>query len=162
MTETHRLLIGRNTAERTRFFVKIELRQEPGSGRQTIEHEPVPDTYIELSMTYEEVNHRGEFESGGAGWDWDVDSPAPGWTPEQIAELAAIGKRWHLNGLKAGCAHQRVEYETDPYGGRRPSLTETKPCPHTDYRYGSAWLVELLPQDVIDRIRQIANEHREG
>lgn len=36
----------------------------------------------------------------------------PRWTPEQVAELARVWERWHLNDMRAGCAHQREAWDT--------------------------------------------------
>lgn len=95
--------------------------------------------------------------------------------PEQLAEA---WKRWHLNDMRAGCEHQRAEkWEERPidpskplnsYGkhfdgqqsdswnmlscvpyNKHPEGLLGKPCPVCGYKYGTAWLKEELPQDVI-------------
>lgn len=76
--------------------------------------------------------------------------PSPLLTSAALLELADIADRWHLNEMRAGCAHQTVVWEDEPY--HRPSLTQTQPCPVSGYRYGSAWLVEPLPTDVLTRL----------
>lgn len=65
-------------------------------------------------------------------------------------------EEWHLNAMTAGCSHQTVVWEDEPY--RQPSLTLTKPCPITGYRYGHAWLVRPLPDDLVDRVRALFAE----
>jgi hypothetical protein len=64
---------------------------------------------------------------------------APGFSASQARELAGL-KRWHLNAMRAGCAHQ-------PENGH--------PCPKTGYKYGRAWLVEELPAGFEDRIKRL-------
>ena len=97
-----------------------------------------------------------------------------------VKEIHAIWKRWHLNDLKAGCCHQidarwnerRID-ETktlDSYGkffegqssnswnmlawirpDEHPNGLLTKPCEICGYRYGSSWLVEEIPAEVVNR-----------
>ena len=66
--------------------------------------------------------------------------PAKEWTYEMVSKLCDIWERWHLNSMRAGCEHQRNS-------GREFEVGE--PCPVCGYRYGSAWLREEVPQDVI-------------
>lgn len=77
---------------------------------------------------------------------------------EAALELLAIWERWHLNGMNAGLRTQRDALQSkakeDPavldynaackYLDSIGLLTTTK----TKYTYGSAWLVDLLPEDV--------------
>lgn len=61
---------------------------------------------------------------------------------EEIAEFfpeAVPYFKWHLNGMRAGCAHQQadIKYEIGAV------------CEFCGYKYGSAWLYEPLPADVI-------------
>lgn len=78
---------------------------------------------------------------------------APGWDAGKVAQLADL-ERWHLNGMQAGCSHQTVEWEESAYG-RRPSLELTAPCPVTGYRYGSAWLLEPLPESFVPDLLEL-------
>lgn len=105
---------------------------------------------------------------------------APGWSAKSAARLKAIWERWHLNNMRAGCEHQRAELwdqrpidlskPLDAYGnhveGVRPSwnmLTWVtrkehpkgllgEPCPTCGYKYGSAWLHEDLPAEVVEEL----------
>jgi hypothetical protein len=98
---------------------------------------------------------------------------ARGFDADKARALAYLGERWHLNGTRAGCAHQAVVYEEDRYGRQAPSLDKTPVCrvdgamelhpgrPEADgkpatlggYRYGSAWLVEPLPDGFLDTLK---------
>ena len=40
-------------------------------------------------------------------------TPGPGWTRAKIARLLAIWGEWHLNDMKAGCEHQRANWDTE-------------------------------------------------
>ena len=101
----------------------------------------------------------------------------PGLDRADLARLLEIWERWHLNGMQAGCAHQRAAgWNTRPIDPSKPTGTYGKhypgqkhsswnmltwvrraehpegllsePCPECGYRYGSAWLSESLPADV--------------
>ena len=103
---------------------------------------------------------------------------------EELAEILAIWERWHLNGMVAGCSHQTGEgWNTRPidpnkplnaygrhfegqgqpswnmFGWIRPDEHPNgllgKPCPVCGYRYGSAWLVDILPGYVVDTLAAV-------
>ena len=138
-----------------RYYVEVEIGPDALNDLSyfnTTEHEPATKRTPTLSMTYREVNPRGrrDWVSGGAGVP---DLPAR--VTKSLAVLkrmAAVAERWHLNGMRAGCAHQVPVMETDQYGRTVPSLDLTPPCPLTGYKYGHAWLVEPLPADIIAEV----------
>lgn len=89
--------------------------------------------------------------------------PAKGWTPELIARLHAVWERWHLNDMVAGSPRQmeylrttRREFPGYPashYEWAKSLLADAGLEPdaeHDGYSYGSAWLTEELPADVIE------------
>lgn len=69
---------------------------------------------------------------------------AGGFDADKAKELADLGERWHLNGMRAGCQHQRTVPAKD--------YADVPPCPETGYKYGHAWLVERLPLGFRDKI----------
>ncbi len=133
--------------------VRIE-RLERNETYHTIEHEQVTRPWG-LSITTAVWNPRGDDTLAGGATAAPLREvaahgrPREEWADGTLPYLASIHDRWHLNAMKAACAHQEVVYERGP-AGRRPSLTETRPCPVTGYRYGSAWLVEPLPRLIVD------------
>ena len=92
----------------------------------------------------------------------EVASYFPGDAKAQ--RMAAIWKRWHLNDMRAGSPAQEEHLRTTPdaFPGYPVSYYEwasgllakagLNPDPNTGYRYGSAWLTEALPDDVIAEI----------
>lgn len=60
------------------------------------------------------------------------------WFPEVTPYL-----RYHLNGMRAGCIHQGT--------GNGHKVGDV--CPECGYKYGSAWMYEALPREVIDWAR---------
>lgn len=68
--------------------------------------------------------------------------PKAPWTKKMVDKLCDIWDWWHLNGMRADCEHQRaLGWEGESYIG--------KPCPVCGYKYGTAWLKEEVPTNVI-------------
>lgn len=90
--------------------------------------------------------------------------PEPPFTIDDLASLHRIWKRWHLNAMKAACVHMVgdvVVYEDNGYGGQRIS-TKLTVCPETGYRYGTKWLVEPLPDDVLAEVMRLIDLAKGG
>lgn len=97
---------------------------------------------------------------------------------KRVLRLVEIWRVWHLNDMKAGCEHQRAEgWDNRPIDPSKPTNTYGKhfegqkqdswnllgwirpdehpdgllgkPCPVCDYKYGTAWLTEPLPLEVV-------------
>jgi hypothetical protein len=72
-----------------------------------------------------------------------------------LDEIVEIWKRWHLNDMSAGCIHQGEIGVNSPHDNwKRLQAIETAKCP-IGYVYGSKWLLEPLPADVIIRIKKL-------
>lgn len=139
--------VGRIVGE-GEVFIDIAMRRLHG-GRETVEHDAIVDP-LELSIMGE-VRAGSQVVSCGQILDdvRRVTRFARGWTPARLERLCDMWEKWHLNGMKAECAHMETVWEEGRWG-MRPSMTLTPPCPETGYRYGSAWLVKPLPNDVVD------------
>lgn len=160
---TGRHFIGR-TADGTRVIVEARLSwQDPARDWQTVDHRTVTDP-VGLSVSGEAIEkHQREASSAGQITDMaaDVTAPAPGWSLEEIAELVAIWRRWHLNTLRAACSHMDIATlvrEPDSYGGTRIATGAANTCPVSGYTYGAAWLTEELPAEVIERMRHLMRD----
>lgn len=73
----------------------------------------------------------------------------PEWPRKRILKLLSIWERWHLNGMRAGCEHQR-ELGWTSYN-KHPS----EPCPTCGYKYGTSWLYEPLPPEVEEFVAEL-------
>lgn len=58
-------------------------------------------------------------------------------------EIFRLWKNYHLNGMNAGCEHQK---KGTPGGGV---------CPICGYRYGSAWLYREIPKKDLEAIKHL-------
>jgi len=161
---------GYNNGRRScRAEVKVEIATEGTNG-----------TKPRLSICGEVWNHLGtDIISGGQNYEellkFFPDSPL-------VERIVEIWQRWHLNDMRAGCEHQRAEKWSerpiDPekplnaYGlhfagqgspswnmltwvtpSEHPGGLLTAPCPVCGYEYGSAWLYEPLPEEVINEVK---------
>lgn len=72
-----------------------------------------------------------------------LETFAAPWDAARVARLGEVWDAWHLNGMRAGCEHQRAD-------GLASGTCET--C---GYAYGSAWLAEPLPADVLEWLAQL-------
>lgn len=84
-------------------------------------------------------------------------TPAPGWTPELVKRFFDAWDRWHLNDMKAGTPAQEAFLRANPindamdhYGKACAALKAAGLNPDGGYRYGSAWLKEEVPADVLE------------
>jgi len=122
-----------------------------------------------FSMCAEVWNHiKMDIIRGGQCVD-DVAAMFP--NDKKARRMRAIWERWHLNDCRAGCEHQRAAKWEDKRidsGGERglfachvrpdehPEGLLTKPCPVCGYKYGTAWLKEALPPEVVAEIESWA------
>lgn len=131
------------------LFVDISVRhRENGT---TIDHQPIA-AYDSLSIcgtVWLTRVRRGDCISAGRVLeDWRGSELLE--SPINVSKLRAVWRRWHLNDMRPNCAHQS-------YVGPRPEdLPSIPKCPETGYRYGHAWLVEPLPDDVLSWVRAVA------
>lgn len=94
--------------------------------------------------------------------DGEFDAYGPGFSAETVERLRFLWRRWHLNDMQAGSpaqtAHLRaLPSEPQTYEKARDQLREhgLNPDPNyihngKPYSYGSAWLHEEVPEDVIE------------
>lgn len=172
MSETYRQRLG-TTDDRSYVVVDVALHtnRNPGT-HQTTDHGTIVDP-LELSVTGEiYAPHTSPLRghdaiSAGQIVDMlaEIVKPAPGWTLDEIAELQATWQRWHLNLMRAGCVHQTTIIREQTAYGPRVDLDATtahpdNACP-AGYRYGSAWLTEELPTNVVARVRELMRDRSE-
>lgn len=114
-------------------------------------HIKYDDSTGQLSITgVEGPKHNGDCR-GGCGQIYDnlntsVARFSEGWDKEKLEYFVTVWKRWHLNDMRAGCEHQ------GSMGWDKKPIDEgllSRPCPICGYKYGSAWLFEAVPNEII-------------
>lgn len=146
--------VGR-TLDGDRLWIRVELRRQPTARDwQTVDHRTVSDP-LELGISGLVVPKGRRTVGGGGQTVRELGSViaaerfADGMTAEDLGELFRVWKRWHSNAFRAGCVHQPKPSNTD-------EGLAMDPCPETGYRWGSAWLAEVLPDDVAEWVRGFA------
>ena len=98
----------------------------------------------------------------------ELDRLGDGWTQDDVTKLAEIWDRWHLNGMTAGSPAQEQWLRDHPGLGSYPATAEAltnaglNPDPdHDGYRYGTKWLYEELPAEVLDWLRRLPGTVRD-
>lgn len=90
--------------------------------------------------------------------EWDIKEYALGWDADLVQQFRDVWNRWHLNGLKAGTPAQEQFLRDNPVMAIYPVSHYTKACEALDaagllvdngYKYGSAWKLEEVPEDVL-------------
>lgn len=87
----------------------------------------------------------------------DVVTPAEGWTTASIAQFLETWNRWRLNDMRAGSPKQEAYLNTLTFPGypmsyyewAREELRKVGLHPDNGYLYGSAWLKEEVPTEVL-------------
>ncbi len=105
------------------------------------------DKGLELSICGSHWNHlRTDIYSSGQMLD-EIPSIVQVWAmpKRQFLRIREIWQRWHLNSLHAGCDHQRR-------WGWTAAKNLSEECPACGYKYGSKWLFEPLPLDIIAEV----------
>lgn len=80
--------------------------------------------------------------------------PAPSWSGETLAHLWRVWQNWHLNDLRPGCEHQQA------LGWTRYDDHPSESCPSCGYRFGTAWRLEPVPQEVLDWLAGLPDADR--
>ena len=100
---------------------------------------------------------------------------APGWPPFQMAFFCEIWNRWHLNNMVRGSPAQMAFLRANPVEAVYPEshyekasealeavgLNPDKSHSGGPYKYGSAWLREEVPPDVLDFLSRLPETDKE-
>lgn len=89
--------------------------------------------------------------------DIDVITPAPAWDKAMLSQFVNVWKCWHLNDMNAGTPEQKAELAKHKFPGyplshfewARGVLTAADLQPHNGYSYGSKWLRQEVPAEVV-------------
>lgn len=96
-------------------------------------------------------------------------APANGWDSGMVEKFQKIWNRWHLNDLRAGTPKQMrflegleshsgpVDYESAVEAMKEAGIYEDEDYIWNGkpYRYGSAWLKEEVPADVVEWLQNL-------
>ena len=130
----------------------------------------------ELSISGVEGPTRNGDAYGGCGQcrDLPIEIYADGWDADMVDRLRDIWKRWHLNGMRAGSPNQEEWMRANPYdrdrhgsdhyawvtgalaqAGLNPDPNYARGVDGRPYSYGSAWLYEPVPAEVLQWLNDL-------
>ncbi len=102
--------------------------------------------------------------------DWNIETYAEGWTVRLEKRFRDVWRKWHLNDMKAGTPAQEAHLEALKASGVKPDsdhyrwalavLVEAGLQPDNGYSYGSKWLRQELPADVVAFLWSLPNSDR--
>lgn len=139
-----------------RIDIDLELRELPNKGKE----------FTASAMIWGRSRNDCEI----AGQCLDQIDPKQTDNPALYSEIVALWERWHLNGMRAGCKHQKgwekIKLDDSlPLTQSNMAIWEReeehprgllcKPCPVCGYKYGSAWLFEEIEEADLRRIEEI-------
>lgn len=80
----------------------------------------------------------------------------------RVQRIIELWNRWHLNDMKGGTRTQQRVLDAKgsplPYPQTHTVLEEAGCLVDRGYRYGSAWLVEPLPAEVIKELKELLEQ----
>lgn len=132
--------------KKIRATIEVEIKTRQGEF-QTIHHE--------LIKEFKEVSISGSITGGNHGSHGQcIDEIAKEFSDdENVQAIHRVWSQYHLNGMAAGCVHQ--------VGGSYGDDAMMKQvCPESGYKYGSKWLVRLVPEVELVRLTNAVNELR--
>lgn len=142
--------------------VSLELRIEEHDtydGKLTVDLEPVNDKYLSVSICGEIWNNlHTDIIAGGQL----VDEIAKLIPSKRVKRIEELWNRWHLNDMKSGTVTQQnwVRIHLALTGKRYDYGEICQEMPQNilvdrGYKYGSAWLVDLVPPEVVEELKQL-------
>jgi hypothetical protein len=164
------IFVGHTGTGRDRYVVYAGLEIRPAQHRvtgQTVTHGIIPPDALEVAITGSTYHatrdgsrdrRYADMVSGGQNID---DVRAIGST--RAKRIADLWDRWHLNGMRAACVHQAAAAAEIQAAAKMRGYAQDRerwaalsalPCPE-GYRYGSAWLYEPVPDDVLAELRHL-------
>ena len=150
--DIRRKFIG-TTSEGERVYLDARLASFKDKKVQTVEHETITE-----GQRFSLTGKCGPEATGSFGQIVDcvreITKPASGITLSDLADLVEIWETYHLNDMKALCAHQTVQWEYSR-GYKSMDLGAIGACPVSGYRPGSAWLYKAVPDSVLARVVEI-------
>ena len=121
-----------------------------------------PTTACAVTITYTESGRlsfvgSGRHGSGQVSGYLIKDKPAPGFTKDDVVRFCHLWERWHLNDMRAGTPKQEEAVRQWRKVSKNASYKDT--CEMLEsinllfdngYKYGSKWLKEDVPAEVLE------------
>ena len=124
----------------------------------------IHNSSIKISIMYSALNDQLSLSGHGDGCYGQIQDllinpdiqPLPGYTKEKCRALHIMWERWHLNDMRSGTPNQekmvrvwKAMGNAYDYDAVCRYLESNDLLVDNGYRYGSAWLHEKVPDDVL-------------
>ena len=151
---THNL-IGRDDQGR-KYYLTVAI-QPVQRDAHNISHELITGVpVITMSGTilskYGSITNDRGWIQGGQCLDSfnNITQYANRWSLQELQDIVAIWRGYHLNDMQTHCTHQDRAIKWD----------KVEPCKVTGYRAGSAWLYSPVPDSVLIELTGIILKHK--
>lgn len=161
-----RVIVGR-TPDGNLVALSVTLGWRDDATRASTEHKSLPG-YTALVITAEcwharsaehPTAHHGVADTPDILRAVADHGPVTRATGDALTTIAALCERWNLNDLQPGCSHQGAP-EAD--WGAPDAMANVPVCAVSGHEWGSAWLVQEIPDDVVAHLYRLAETvHRE-
>lgn len=144
--------------DRNNYKITLEMEiEEKKKEAVTIDHKAIK-TFKVLTISGGAWNyHRKDYDYCGQIYDEltpeNIKALEKPMTWDKLNRIIEIWKEWHLNDLNPNCVHQ-VAFDCNIKEYKEQAKVQTKSCP-LKYKYGSEWLVRLLPEEIEKEITEL-------
>ena len=162
MIENKKIIIGTDKEDESNVYLELTITEKDltkqriydkdgilirvGNTKETVDHKQV-SKYTVLSISGCGRGYGGQIQ------DMLTEKHIKFNSIYDVKRIVEIWNEWHLNDLQAGCIHMEK-----PAEGKEQDTKEwsrlNKMCPK-GYRYGSKWLVKIIPEEIITEIIEL-------
>jgi hypothetical protein len=154
-----RILVGKGTSHSNVIIeVRVVEKKKRDTAQKTVDLKPAPQKYTTLSCIGEGSDYWGQCQQSIRKYIPSFELNIP---KEQLLRILEVWDEWHLNDMEAGTKLQE-EILVKHYGKKKRGYTYVDACNvlkkeglYVDrgYKYGSAWLLRILPEEIIEEIK---------
>lgn len=145
--------IGRKASDGSRVFVEITIGKTNGLYTTTEHKNGAGGKRISIVGAEIEKGRRNASKYGQLDLrKVRIDTSDSDWSQADVESLRSLWAAWHLNDMKAACAHMDADKARAAFDRR-----ETVLCPAgSGYKYGSAWLYQVPSARVLTEVARLA------
>lgn len=159
MIVNKRILVGK-IPSKDKVFIEVKMveKEKKDHAQRTVDLKPAPQKYTTLSCIGEGKDYWGQCQQHIRK---DLPNIELAISKEQLLRILEVWEEWHLNDMEAG-TKQQEEIVVNHYGKGKRGYTYKDACDvlereglykDRDYKYGSAWLLRILPEEIIEEVK---------
>jgi len=155
-----KILIGTDI-DKNSIFVELNIqRVKTAYFKETIAHKRIRAFEVLTLSGYAHKKYSRDSEYAGQIYDkLALENIKTYMIPKNtVKRIVEIWKKYHLNDMQPNCIHQKA-FNCNVKNFDLLAEIETKKCP-VGYKYGSKWLVKVLPKNIKKEIISIFEEYK--